>query len=331
MRLLLSLLLLLTLLSPAYSQDIAKAKQDYKKQLDLITLKSSVARDKLKSDLGKALTALMETFQKSGNLSAWRAAEGAANAANSGTIPERTGDTSVDRYLVEYNRRASAIDHAKNQAIAGLNDAYKKYLGNLVKKLMQAGKIAEAETADLELKAVTEMTPNPPQAPIDKTPAPQAPVKPILGAATVAHAGRTASIKVTSARVRTERDSAGRKVHEVTVFTKQSRVEMWGTLTVHVQMTDKPGNTYFGSDPFPQRNRSSGKTSVAKWVFHVMSDTLDHPKLTGLWVIYRNNADPKNFDDKKTFVKVNKLEDWIKSNKDAKKLAVKGCYYQIQR
>jgi hypothetical protein len=172
MRLLLFSLFLLMLLSPAHSQDLAKAIQKHEKQLAEITVKHDVERAILKSAFGKALTALVGKAKTAGNLSAYRATEGAANAVNSGTIPERTGDASVDGYLANYRRRASAIDHTQDQAIAGLNDAYKKCLGTLIKRLTQDGKIDKAEAAERELEAVPEMAPNPPRAPIDKAPAP---------------------------------------------------------------------------------------------------------------------------------------------------------------
>lgn len=79
-----------------------------------------------------------------------------------------------------------------------------------------------------------------------------------------------------------------------------------------------------------QPGRSSGDTSVGKWVFHGMTDTLDPPKVAGLWVIYRNNADPENFDEKKELVKVKVLEEWIKSNEDAERLVVESDYHQTQ-
>jgi hypothetical protein len=172
MRFLLFSLFLLMLLSPAYSQDLAKAKLTYKEQLAEITVKHDVARAQLKSALGKALTALTAKYQAAGNLSALRAAEGAANAVNSGTIQGPTGTPLVDQNLAVYNRKASAIDNAQDQAIAGLNDDYKKYLDMLIKRLTQDGKIDKAEAAELELKRFMEMHPNQPRAPIDKAQAP---------------------------------------------------------------------------------------------------------------------------------------------------------------
>jgi hypothetical protein len=172
MRFLLFPLFLLTLLSPAYSQDLAKAKLTYKEQKALITLKHDVERAKLKSALGKALDDLMAKYKAAGNSSAWRAAEGAANALNSGTILEPTGTPLVDQNLAVYNRKASTIDDSQDQKTAGLNDAYKKRLGELITVLTKAGKRSEAEAAEFELKRFMEMHPNQPRAPIDKAEAP---------------------------------------------------------------------------------------------------------------------------------------------------------------
>jgi hypothetical protein len=177
MRLLLIPLFLLTLLSPAYSQDLAKAKLTYKEQLAEITVKHDVARAQLKSAFLKALTALTAKYQAAGNLTALRAAEGAANAVNSDTIPGPTGTPLVDRNLAVYSRKASTIDHTQDQAIARLNAAYKKRLGELITDLTKAGKIDEAKAVEFELKAFTEMTPNQPRASTDKTPTSQTPVK----------------------------------------------------------------------------------------------------------------------------------------------------------
>ena len=142
-------------------------------------------------------------------------------------------------------------------------------------------------------------------------------------------ARKTTRIKIRSMHIHSNVNSTGQKIQEITIVTCQDRVEMWGILTVYVQMQDKAGNIYFGSDSFPQPRRNSGTSSVDKWVFHVVTEKLDHPKLTGVWAIYKNSIDAKNHDDKKKLVKAKNLNDWVKSNAKAKKLAVQAEFHQI--
>jgi hypothetical protein len=137
-------------------------------------------------------------------------------------------------------------------------------------------------------------------------------------------------IAVTSIRVHRKYDSAGRHVHEFTIITRQSRVEMWGKLTLYVRMVDSAGKVYFGVDSFAQPQRSSRTpTTDAEWVFHVRSDLLRGAKLAGVWAVYYNKADKSNFDDKQEGVQCKNINAWIQGNAPARKLQVKGERYRM--
>ena len=138
------------------------------------------------------------------------------------------------------------------------------------------------------------------------------------------YAANSPRLRINKIGIRTDSNSAGHHIKKITISTQQSRVEMWGTLTLYVQVKDKAEEIYFGSASFKQPRRSGGTTSNDEWVFHVLIEKLDNPKITGIWAVYENNADKKNFGEKKKFVKTKKLNDWVKSNVKAKELTVRG-------
>lgn len=145
----------------------------------------------------------------------------------------------------------------------------------------------------------------------------------------VANAVSKPRIAINDMSIKSERDSAGQHIEKITILTRQDRVEMWGTLTVYVQLQDKMGEVYFGSASFRQPRRGSGIASVDKWTFQVVTEELEQPRLTGLWAIYRNNIDADNYAEKKKLIDAKTLEEWVKSNAEAIKLTVRADVHRL--
>ena len=128
-----------------------------------------------------------------------------------------------------------------------------------------------------------------------------------------AHGGLEADARITDLRIRSDKDSTGRKIKRMTICTEQKNKPMWGVLTVSVAVRDAEGKFYFGSASVKQPSRS-GYNSWSKdaWEFHIVTDGISNPDLIAYLVRYTNSDNDEVLDQKDK--NVANPEEWLRDS-----------------